>query len=180
MAITTKTRHILRWLLRNLVAAVVGLAVFTAVVNLNHGYHWIWFDFTRTNMLDISMDRHLSLEDRLERRLGVDYDFVQMVKGMTPEDAVIFYPSRDDFMATPSHGNKVPFHATLTDKVAAIRILYPRKVVTAEELGKTPYSDKLTHIAIVNGLHRDMVNYPSDTMPTIDVLPVNAADYVPF
>ena len=52
--------------------------------------------------------------------------------------------------------------------------------VIAEELGKTPYADRLTHIAIVNGLHRDMVSYPSDTMPTIDVLPVNAADYVPF
>ena len=175
-----KTRLFMRWTLRNVLAAVLGLVVFTAVVNINRSYHWLWFTFTKSNLADVKADSHLSLDDRMEHRLGVDYDFVQTVKGMTPENAVVFYPSREDFLATPSHGRKVPFRATMTDKIAAIRVLYPRRVVTAEEMGITPYADKITHIAIVNGLHRDMVDYPSDTMPTIDVLPVNATDYVPF
>lgn len=176
----TRNRLLLRWTLRNVAAAVLGLAVFTAVVNTNRSYHWLWFSFTKTNLDDIKTDRRLSLEERLGHRLGIDYDFVQTVKGMTPENAVVFYPSLDDFMATPTHGKKMVFRGTMADKVAAIRVLYPRRVVTAEELGITQYADKITHVAIVNGLHRDMVSYPSDTMPLIDVLPVNAEDYVPY
>lgn len=175
-----KSSRVRKWALRNVVAAIVGLAVFTVVVNFNRSYHWLWFTFTKTNLADIKADRQLSLDDRMEHRLGVDYDFVQTVKGMTPENAVVFYPSRDDFLATPSHGKKMPFRGTIVDKIAAIRFLYPRRVVTTEELGLTPYAEKITHIAIVNGLHRDMVDYPCDTMPIIDVLPVNAEDYVPY
>ena len=177
---TTRKIQLGKWMLRNVLAAIVGLGVFTAVVNLNHSYHWLWFSFTKTNLADIKTDRQLSLEERLAHRLGMDYDFVQTVKGMTPENAVVFYPSRDDFLATPSHGEKMPFRGTMGDKIAAIRVLYPRRVVTAEELGLTPYANKITHVAIVNGLHRDMVDYPCDTMPIIDVLPMKAEDYVPY
>ena len=64
-----KSSRVRKWALRNVVAAIVGLAVFTVVVNFNRSYHWLWFTFTKTNLADIKADRQLSLDDRMEHRL---------------------------------------------------------------------------------------------------------------
>lgn len=173
-------KNFVRWGLRNLLAGAVMAAIFAASVQINTGYRWLWHDYTSDNLNAMRADRGLNDEDKLVNRLGWDYSFVLTVKGMTPENAVIFYPSREDFLATPTHGPKLPFRGTMVDKVAAIRVLYPRRVVTAEEIGQTPYAQQISHIAVVNGRHRDMVSYPCDTMPNSDVLPTNAADYIPY
>lgn len=169
-----------RWLLRNIIAAVVGLGVFTFVVNFNSSYHWLWFSYTKNNIKNFKDDSSLTPDERMVRRLGVDYSYVLTLKALTPENAVIFYPSRADFMATPPVGEKLAFKGSMVDKLAAVRVLYPRKVVLEDELGRTPYAENLTHIAIVNGLHRDMVDYPTDTMAMVDVLPTDARFYVPY
>ncbi len=169
-----------RWLRLNVVAGLIGLGVFTIVVNFNSSYHWLWFTYTHNNLVHFKEDASLTLRDRLVRRLGVDYSYVLTLRAMTPDNAVIYYPSRADFMADPPHGEKLPFQGTMVDKLAAVRVLYPRKVVMEDELGRTPYAEQLTHISVVNGLHRDMVSYKSDTTVTVDVLPTDPRYYVPY
>lgn len=166
--------------LRNIVAGVLGLIVFTIVVNYNESYHWLWYKFTKNNLNSMRQERNMTNDERMVRKLGVDYSYILTVKTLTPENAVVYIPSKDDFLAPPTHGDKLPFKGTMVDKLSAVRVLYPRRVVKREELGKTSYARNMTHIAIVNGLHRDMVSYPTDTTSTVDVLPTNPNDYVPF
>ena len=173
-------KRLRQWTLRNAVAAIVAVGLFCAVVQFNKSYRWLWVDYTKANLEAMEDERSLSNEDKLTRRLGVDYRFVLLLKGTTPENAVIYYPDQEDFLATPTHCPKLPFRGTMVDKVAVIRVLYPRRVVIAEEIDITPYSKKITHIAVVNGRNREMVDYPSDTTENYEALPVNGADYVPF
>lgn len=174
-----KPRFSFRWVWRNIVLGAVGLALFTITVNFNRNYHWLWYTFTASNIRDMGTDIEENPDTRLIHRLGPDYAYVLTIKGMTPENAVVFYPSRADYLASPPHGPKIAFRGTMADKLSAIRVLYPRKVVVREEMGKTPWAKRLTHIAVINGLHRDMVSYPTDTFSPIDILPVRAVDYVP-
>lgn len=167
-----------RWLGRNALLAAAGLVLFTLLVNFNRNYHWLWYTFTSSNINDMAIDIEQNPDTRLIHRLGPDYAYVLTLKGMTPDNAVIFYPSRKDFLAKPGHGPVVAFRATMTDKLSAVRVLYPRRVVVREEMGRTPWAHRLTHVAVINGRHRDMVSYPTDTTSTIDVLPVRQADYV--
>lgn len=173
-----KPRFSLRWLVRNAALAAVGLALFTLLVDFNKNYYWIWHTFAESNIKDMGIDIEENPDTRLIRRLGPDYAYVLTIKGMTPDNAVVFYPSRADFLAAPPRGPVINFRATMTDKLSAVRVLYPRRVVVREEMGKTPWSRRLTHIAVVNGRNRNMVPYPSDTTSTIDVLPLRAEDYI--
>lgn len=175
-----KNKRVRLWGLRNAVAAIATIAIFAAVMVLNKSYRWLWVDYTKANLESMRADRDLNNEEKLVRRLGIDYQFVLSVKGMTPENAVIYYPSREDFLATPTCGPKLPFRGTMVDKIAAIRVLYPRRVVTKEEMRQTPYSEQISHIAVVNGRNRDMVDYPCDTTVNSEVLPTNGDDYIPF
>lgn len=169
-----------RRLWKNLIAGLAGVLIFTFVVNFNESYHWLWYRFTHINIANMKADLKSTYHERMVRHLGADYSFVLTIKSMTPENAIIFYPSKTDFLTPPTVGSRFPFRGNMVDKLAAVRVLYPRKVVTANEMGKTPYSDSLTHIAIVNGRNRDLVSYPTDTMATIDVLPTDERYYVPF
>ena len=84
-------------------------------------------------------------------KLGADYNYIIWLRDNTPEDAVIYYPSGGDFRAGHPTIPQNPFNGKLIDKLTVVRALYPRKVVTEEEYGKTSWSQKITYVAIVNG-----------------------------
>lgn len=170
----------MRWVAINIAAGLVALVVFTIVVNFNESYHWLWYKFTKQNLANMEMDKSMSNDDKLTRKLGIDYSYVLTLRALTPENAVIYYPTREEFLARPTHGPKLNFKGTMVDKLAAVRVLYPRRVVMREELGHTPYAANLSHISIINGLNRDMVSYPNDTTQTMDVLPTDPKYYIPY
>ncbi len=159
-------------LLRNLLVAGMGVLLFSMVIGSNDAYNWMWNTFAPVNLESVKADKSLSPERLLARKLGVDFCYVMMIRDYTPTDAVVFWPSKDDFMATPEYGNKLPFRGTLVDKMSAIRFLYPRKVVIREELGKTPYAKRITHVGIVNGRNTEMLHYPVDSTAIHTILPV--------
>lgn len=159
-------------LLLNLLVAGMGVLLFSKVIGNNDAYSWMWNTFAPVNLESIKTDKSLSPEQRLARKLGVDFNYVMMIRDYTPTDAVVFYPGKGDFMATPEYGNKLQFRGTLVDKMSAIRFLYPRKVVIREELGKTPYAKRITHVGIVNGRNAEMLHYPVDSTTMHTILPV--------
>lgn len=168
----TKKTSIFGWLMINLAICLVGVMIFKIIVSRNTSYTWLWDTYTENNIINMKTDKTLPPDQRIAGKLGIDYSFMMMLKENTPANAVIYYPSKADFEATPKYGPKYPFRASLVDKMSAIRFLYPRKIVVREEMGKTPYTDKLTHIGIVNGQNTDKLKYPVDSTVTHTVLPV--------
>lgn len=164
------------WLALNILACLVGYFLFTTAVNKNASYNWLWNTFAPSNLESFERDRQADLRTRLMTRLGVDFNYLMMIHDYTPANAVVYYPSLDDFKAKPAFGEQLPFNGRLVDKMTAIRFLYPRKVVVREELGKTPYADKITHVSIINGRNTDMLQYPVDSTLMFSILPARQED----
>ena len=160
-------------LLLNILVLGIGALIFSKAIKGNGSYNWLWYTYAPNNLESIKMDKNSEYRDRLAHRLGVDFNYIMLLHDYTPDNAVIFYPSTDDFKATPKFGQKLPFNGRLSDKMTAIRFLYPRKIVIREELGKTPYAKRITHIGIINGRNLDKISYPVDSTLTHSVLPVN-------
>lgn len=166
-------------LLLNFLAVGIAALVFSKVVKNNTSYNWLWFTFAPNNLENIKVDKTLGYQERLSHKLGVDFNYIMMIRDFTPQNAIIYYPSKDDFLATPKYGDKLPFNGVLVDKMTAIRFLYPRKVVVREEMGHTPYARRITHVGIVNGRHTDMLSYPVDSTTMHSILPVVRQNITP-
>lgn len=161
------------WWAKNLAAVVLVAVVCTKAPGLNDGYNWLLNSYVKGNLETVRLYGNMTTEQRLQAKLGNDYSYLMFLRDNTPADAVILYPTRDQFRAGLG-GQPSLFQGNLCDKLAAVRVLYPRKVVVHEEMGKSSWSKRITHIGIMNGQNRDLLAYPVDSTYTIGVLPVQA------
>lgn len=161
-------------LLLNFVVLGIGALLLSKAVDNNASYKWLWNTYSPNNLANIKMEKDLksSDRDRLSHKLGMDFNYIMMLRDYTPENAIIYYPSKDDFLATPKYGEKLQFNGVLVDKMTAIRFLYPRKIVIREEWNKTPYSKRVNYVGIINGRNIDKLSYPVDSTTMHTVLPV--------
>lgn len=162
------------WWMKNVLIAGLVYMLCPSLVRTNAGYGWLINGYAKSNLAAIRETRDFNNDQRLETRLGYDYAFIEMIRKSTPETAVVFYPSRADFTDTTAHAG-ISFSGNLCDKLSAVRFLYPRRVVVKEELGKTSWSKKLTHVAIVNGRWRELLPYSVPEQVKINVLPMDSA-----
>lgn len=166
------TRYGFTWWLKNLLVVAVVFFVCPKLVKTNMAYQWLIDNYVKGNSAVITQMRDLTLDQRLEAKLGYDYVFLELIRNRTPQDAVVFYPSREDFIDT-SVQQQIAFSGNLCDKLSAVRFLYPRHIVIEPELGKTSWSKRITHVAIVNGHGRELLKYPTDSTVVINVLPID-------
>ncbi|MDR1344812.1 MAG: hypothetical protein LBJ39_05605 [Tannerellaceae bacterium] len=160
------------WLLKNICAAVVaGIFIFKCI-EMQGGYNWVCNSMLKGNMELIKANPGATLEQRHEFKLGFDYRYLQFVKTSTPEDAVILYPSREDFFP---EGVDSPFKQDVSNKTWALRFLYPRKLVLPSEMESNRYAGDITHVAIVNGRGFDRLGYETGTDGSMEfgILPLN-------
>ena len=94
----------------------------------------------------------------------------KFVKESTPENAVILLPGKEAFYP---EGEERIFSGEPYNKLWAIRFLYPRRVIIPSELGKTPWSEKITHVAIVNGRGYEYLDYEVEQKAPHAVLPMH-------
>lgn len=162
---------------RNMFATAVFLLAFTAACHLNDAYNWMWNVYLKQNtkiLQSFGKASKTSMDDRMKMKLGEDYQYVMFLRDATPTNAVVFYPSLTDFTTVMPGNEKSPFTGILTDKLSAIRILYPRRVVQKNEMGRTPWSFKITHVAIVNRRNADVLPYPVPQDYYIGILPMDS------
>lgn len=165
-------RDVFTWLWRNLLLAVVAWILIALGPRQMFGYSWVEQNYLKENIDFIRKYNYLTTEQRLETKLGVDYNYLLYLRDNTPSDAVIYYPSSGDFLKDQNPDDLAKFNGKLCDKLSAVRVLYPRKVVVESEWGKTSWSKKVTHIAIVNGQNLDKITYPIAPDIQHTVLPV--------
>lgn len=174
-----KPRRGFAWWVKNLLAAVLAYLLLPDLVSENAGYKWLVDNYAKGNLKFIKQYSDIDNSQRYEMKLGNDYAFVNMIRRMTPEDAVIFYPSRKDFTDAPP-GSPVTFSGNLCGKLSAVRFLYPRRIVTEDERGKTPWGKQITHVAVVNGHGVELLPYNPGPGAGICVLPVDSAQLISY
>ena len=160
------------WFVRNGVLLLAGYLFLTKVPFANPVYVWLRDSYLKSNMGLIKQYPDATYDQKMALKLGGDYNYILFLRDNTPDDAVIYYPSGGDFRATHPAIEQNPFNGKLIDKLTVVRALYPRKIVTEEEYGKTSWSKKITHVAIVNGKNRDKLPYPVGENYVNGVLPV--------
>ncbi|MDR1918547.1 MAG: hypothetical protein LBQ65_02740 [Tannerellaceae bacterium] len=160
----------LRWFVKNaFVASIVGVLVFQCIEE-QAGYHWVYDTLLKGNMQTIRQYPDLTVDQRNELKLGFDYAYLRFLKNATPEDAVILYPSQEDFFPEDKPS---PFKHEISNKVWGLRFLYPRKLVLPSEMETSRYASAITHVAIVNGRGYERLSYTVSDIQEHGVRPVH-------
>ena len=160
------------WLVRNLLLALVAALALSKVTKFNPSYDWLWNGYLKGNIETIKQYPQLSYDEKMGMKLGADYQYLVWLRDNTPADAVIYWPTAGDFRAQHPAVQQNPFNGKLNDKLTAVRVLYPRRVVTEDEWGKTSWSKKVTHVGVVNGKNVDKVPYSVADNFIIGALPM--------
>ncbi|MBP3775153.1 MAG: hypothetical protein ILA34_07380 [Bacteroidaceae bacterium] len=165
-------RDVGTWLVRNALLLVVAGFLLSKVTRLNMSYSWLWNNYLKGNVEMIRQYPNLTYDEKMGMKLGADYQYLLWLRDNTPQDAVVYYPSAGDFRAGHPAVQQNPFNGKLNDKLTAVRVLYPRRVVTEDEWGKTSWTAKVTHVGVVNGRNKDKVPYPVPDNFVIGALPM--------
>ena len=146
------------WTLKGILSTGLVVLFLKYLFSISPAYDWVYNGLLKQNMQLINKYPDVSYEQKMALKLGASYEYLYYVRQQTPEDAIILYPSADAFRMK---GN--PFTQEIHNKLFATRFLYPRRLIQREELEKSPYAEKITHVAIVNGVGRDFLPYPVDS-----------------
>jgi len=132
-------------------------------------YHWVYADLLKKNMTQKKRYPHLTFDQKMQIKLGADYQYLMYLREATPQNAIILYPS-----ATAFHKKGSPFTHGISNKICATRFLYPRKLVLESEISASKYARKITHVAIVNGEIPNGITLPTDSIPPHVVFTVSS------
>ena len=146
------------WFIKNLISAVIAAFLLIKVVVPFDDYNYLF----RSLRIDMGIIKDYPLksttvEQRYFIALSSIYTFFETIKNDSPEDAVILYPEYESFF--PENDTLTYKNAGISNKMWAIRFLYPRKIVKISELEHSQYKDKITHVAIVNGFGYEYLPY---------------------
>ena len=158
------------WLLHNayLLVVCIVLGYFLSHVD---GIKWVTESYCKKFLTVYKEHADATYDQKMTMKLGMDYLFLLYVRDHTPENSIIYLPTREDMLSPQPNGKPSPFKATMTDKLSAAKILYPRRVITEDEWGVTTWARYTTHVAIVNGKNVDKLTYHVDKFIPFGVLP---------
>jgi hypothetical protein len=144
------------WLVKNLLfASFIGFCLLKGMES-NEGYKWA-YTMLKNNREIIRKNPNLTLKKKNEMKLGIDFAYICFLKESTPDNAVILYPSSEDFYPPDKSS---PFKQPIQNKIWALRFLYPRHLVLPSEMETNRYTPAITHVAIVNGRGYERLDYP--------------------
>lgn len=152
---------------------ILAVALFALVLahcyqrlGYKHTYNLMRLDYKTAHYADIK-----SIEERNVIKLGMGYVYLLYIRDNTPEDAVIYLPSIEAFLMD---GYSVRFCRThFSLKLWAMRMLYPRKIVAAAEYAAQGAIPPLTHVFVVNGHGRELLDYEIPEDAHYEIYPIN-------
>lgn len=166
----SKPRVTAAWMAKNLAAVVVAVFLLNKLVlDLQPGYNWA-YNMLRGNLEAVQHYARTTTDQRFEMKLGLSHVYLRYLKECTPPDAVILLPSKEAFFP---EGQERIFSGEPYNKLWATRFLYPRRVIIPSELGETPWSEKITHVAIVNGVGYEYLDYEVPEKAPHAILPIH-------
>lgn len=160
---------------KQVLVALVGLFLLVQVKKSVDSYRWIYDDLLKGNMETIRKYPNLSTDERYILKMGFPISFMNHIKANTPDSAVILFPDSDVFANTKDPKQDLSgMLGWCSSKYAYYRLLYPRKVVFESEKEQSPFFEKITHVAIVNGWGYDYLktSVPVEFRTNNAILPV--------
>ena len=164
------------WVIKNIAAVIIVLFLFNKLIldiqpgnNWASGYNWA-YNMLKRNTETIRHYSATTTDNRFEMKLGLAHVYLRYLKENTPENAVILLPPKEAFFPK---GEEHIFSGEPYNKLWATRFLYPRRVIIPSELGVTPWSEKITHVAIVNGRGYEYLDYEVEQKAPHTVLPIH-------
>lgn len=159
------------WWLKSGVVAVLLVLLLPRLLRANAGYEWLLDRYAKVNLELIKTYGDATNDQRLLMKLGNDFSLILYLRQNTPTDAVLLYPERA-WLTDSLGGQPSIFNGGLCDKLSAVRFLYPRRIVIPQEMGKTSWSRRLTHVAVIGRHGREYLSYPLPDDFVIGVMPV--------
>lgn len=158
-----------QWTVKNIFAVIISLLLIYTLFCHFPAYHWVYADLLKKNMAQKKRYPHLTFDQKMQIKLGADYQYLMYLRETTPQNAIILYPS-----ATAFHKKGSPFTHGISNKICATRFLYPRRLVLESEISTSKYAGKITHVAIVNGEIPNGITLPTDSIPPHVVFAVSS------
>lgn len=143
----------------NMIALVVSFFIVLAFYKNFPSYQWVKDELIKENLKLIKKNQRLSMDDKLEAKIGYDYSVLKMIKNATPETAVILMPPTDTCWAIRTREKGQTLNGGgIHSKVWSEYYLYPRKLVYKGV--KDPDSANVNHVAILAGHGYENLNVP--------------------
>ena len=131
-----------------------------------HTYNLVRLDYKTAHRANMK-----SVEERNAIKLGMGYVYLLYIRDNTPEDAVIYLPHISAFLEDGYSDKFCRPHFSL--KLWTMRMLYPRNIVSAAEYAAQGAIPPLTHVFVVNGYGRELLDYEIPEEAHYDVYPIN-------
>ncbi len=139
----------------NLAAGLVTYFLLSGIIFKQEDYEWS-IDMLEDNYDFVMNNGSMTLQERYASKLGVSFSLFDAVRSKTPDSAVIYLPGNTAFF--PNNEESI-FTGVPFEKMWATRFLYPRKVVTEREYGRSIYTDKIDYVMIVYGKGVERLKY---------------------
>ena len=78
-----------KWLLKNILFLLLALLLVKITFTEQPAYKWVYYNLLKGNMSLIKQYPDISFEQKMQMKLGVNYEYLHFIKQATPEDAVI-------------------------------------------------------------------------------------------
>lgn len=155
---TSLSIRLLKKTLFNVVAACVACGLVWLCYRYVPTYAWVYNSNLTMHFKTARMNRKVPADQIRAGKLGFSFQYLSLIRDNTPEHAVIWMPGEKAYFP---EGEKSPFDRQILSKMYRLRVLYPRKIVDAEEIGNK-YANEITHVAIINGHGVEKLSYPLD------------------
>ena len=134
----------------NLIALVVSFFFVLVLYKNVPTYQWLKDTLIKENLKLIKKYPRLTLDEKLQAKIGYDYAVIKMIKDSTPETAIVLLPPKDSCHKVRGLEKAQGLNGGgIASKFWCEYYLYPRKVVYS--LDHDPDSAKVDYIAVIGG-----------------------------
>lgn len=134
----------------NLIALVISFFFVLFLYKNFPSYQWLKEELIKENLKMIKKYSKLSIDEKLQAKIGYDYAVIKMIRDSTPVDAVILFPPSDTCMKIRTRENAQNLNGGgIGSKLWCEYYLYPRKVVY--DKSNDPNEGKVEYLAILAG-----------------------------
>ena len=128
------------------------------------GYYWLYHTMLKSNFETIEKYPDLSVAQRYELKWGGEIGYVNRIKQLTPDSAIIIIPPRKLL-------TQAGFKSTV-ELPWLTYFVYPRKVVYEDDKDSSNIYKQATHILALQGWGLDHLNYRVDKPEAFMILPL--------
>lgn len=160
-------------LVKNILLVLISLFILRLLYNVV-GYKSLYDNIIDGNLKIIERVKkaypQLSYDQKLEIKWGINGNFINKIKQVTPEDAVILIPPDSVYSREKKEGD---LSVEWRYKGWILYHLYPRKIVKESEKNVDPNYKNVNYVCIINHWGYDKLNYPVQNKERYTILPVN-------